>query len=138
MKILILTAALLIASIPGCQTDTGDPGKDARARATNQALAEAGKVLGKVAVQALFSAASQEATGGKVDFQQAASAGLWANVNAADTGAAISRIVSAYSAGKTPATAAAAAKAAGDAVTPEKVSAIAAVISTAAGAPPPK
>lgn len=137
MKPILLLALTLAFTFPGCQTDTGDPKKDARGRATNQALAEAGTVLGKAAVAALFNVASQEASGGKVDFQQAATGALWANVNLADSSAAIHRIVTAYSGGQAPATAEAAAKAAGDNVTPAKVNAIASVISAATGAPPP-
>jgi phosphoribosylformylglycinamidine (FGAM) synthase-like enzyme len=136
VKQLLLFAVLLTLPLSGCQTSTGDPVKDARGRATNQALLEAGKVLGRVAVSALFNAATQEATGETPKFQQAAAGALWANVDAASTSAAISRIVDAYAGGKAPATAEAAAKAAGSNVTPAKVNAIASVISSATGAPP--
>lgn len=139
MKYLALLLALVFT---GCATNSGDAKKDARGRATNQALTEAGNVLGKMAVQALFSVAQQEAGGKGVDFQQAAASGLWMNVDAAQTGASIARIVDAYSGGKMTQTAVAAKQAfqgvQGDESNAAAISEIASVISTAAGAPPSK
>lgn len=127
-------------ALMGCATNTGDAGRDARGRATNQALREAGGVLGRVAVSTLFNVASQELGGNRADFGSAAASGLWSQVNAADSGAAVKRIVDAYSGGRAPKTALAA-KNAFDAVAqderaPDTVNALATVLSTAAGAPP--
>lgn len=129
---------LLVLLLAGCATDTLDVKANARNRAINQALSEAGSVLGRAATQTLFDVARAELSGSKIDYGQAAAAGLWANVNVADTGAAIQRIVSAYSGGKAPQTAAAAAQAVTPTITPETINAVAAVISSAVGAPPAK
>lgn len=133
--LLILPLALLAAS---CETDTGDARKDARGRAANQTMIEAGKVLGKVAAASLMNAAQQEMNGGNVDWGSAASQGLWSNTESIVTSGAVENIVTAWSAGKLPATATAAADAfAGSPAPPDKkTAAIAAVVSTAAGAPP--
>lgn len=140
-----LAIALLAAlSLFGCATNSGNTAKDAKARATNQALTEASSVLGKVAVQTLFNVASQEASGKGVDFQQAAASGLWGNVNAVDTGASVARIVDAYSGNKMTLTAVQAKQTFDEAAQGEgwinaaNVNAIATVISAAAGAPPAK
>lgn len=132
---------LLVATLAfcGCSTDTGDPAKDAKARATNQALAEAGKILGQVATSTLMNVAQQEMSNGKVDFGSAASQGLYTNATNIDISGGISRIISAYSANTLPKTAVQAAAAfvnAPSASPVAKVNAIAAVLSTAAGAPP--
>lgn len=136
------TAILLIiilAFAPGCATNTGDPAKDARGRAANQALVEAAKVLGNVAVATLFNAAQQEMTGGKVDFGSAATQGLYANAPSIFTSGQVERIVAAYSGGQLPQTAVAAATvfaASKSSDSTATANSIAAVISTAAGAPP--
>ncbi len=132
-----VVAFALFLSLSACATTTGDPVKDARGRATNQALVEAGKILGKMATSAIFTAARNEFQGGNADMGDSAAAGLWANVNSADTGAAIKRVVAAYSAGTAPKTASTAQAAAIQAIdqgqpAPEVVNAIATVVSAAA------
>lgn len=135
-----LAAGALIVGImhlSACATDTGDPVKDARGRATNQALVEATKVLGRMAASAIFTTARNELQGGNADMGDSAAAGLWANVNSADTGAAVARVMRAYSGGTVPKTAATASAAATQAIgegkpAPEVVNAIATVVSVAA------
>lgn len=138
---------LLCALFMGCATNTPDAVKNARNAGLNAAgrvaLNEAVKVLGNAAVQTLFSVAQSEASGGKVDWMQSASTGLWSQANIATSSAAISNIVNAFSAGKAAQTAQVAARAGGVALAmgeqPVKVSnALATVISTATGAPPAK
>lgn len=133
MKRYLLLIPLIFLS---CATDTPVVATNARNAAINQALKEAGSVLGRSATQMLFDVARSELSGSKVDYGSAAAAGLWANVNVADTSAAIQRVIQAYSAGKAPQTAKAAAQATAPAITPETVNAVAAVISSAVGAPP--
>lgn len=138
MKSILLPLVLVILAA-SCATNTGDPVKDARGRATNQALAEAGKVLGKVVVAGLMNAAQQEMSGGKVDFGHAATQGLFSTAPTIFSSDQVDRVVQAYAGDKLPTTAKAAAKAfkaAPPSVTDEaKTNAIAQVISTAAGKP---
>lgn len=131
---IILCFALFSA---GCATNTGDPVKDARGRAFNQALIEAGHVLGNVAVASLMNAAQQEMTTGTVDFGHAATQGLFANAPSIFNSGQVDRVVMAYSGSNLPQTAQAAAKAFAQSPMPaqDKANAIAAVISTAAGKP---
>lgn len=138
--IFMLAAGVSALFLSACATNTGDDDRDARGRAANQVMIEAGKVLGKVAASTLMNAAQQEMTGGKVDFGSAASQGLWSNAGSIVDSNAIANVVSAYSAGKLPATASAAAAAfkASKALPNAKAKAIASVVSTAAGAPPAK
>lgn len=131
----ILLIPLIFAS---CATDTPDVAANARNRAINQVLTEAGSILGRTATQTLFNVARSELTGDKVDYGQSAAAGLWANVNAASTASAIQRVIQAYSGEKAPQTAAVAAQVASPAITPEVVDAVASVISAAVGSPPSK
>lgn len=144
MKSIALTITVALA-FAGCSTTTGDATKDARGRATNQALAEAVRVLGSIAVSSLLNIAQQEASGSKVDFASAASAGLWANTGSIVSSGSIERVIGAYSAGKLPQTAQVAATVFASkrqqqiGVSDQQVTnAIATVISTAAGAPPAK
>ncbi len=151
--ILLLAALLTISVIAACSTnrpiDTSDPATNqknaaanARGAAVNQALEEAGKVLGSVAVNSLFAVAQQEISGGKVDLGQAAAVGLWNSTNTILSSNAVGNVIQAYSAASLPKTAAAASNAfaaatSSSATTPPVVTnAIASVISTAAGAPP--
>lgn len=122
----------------GCATNTGDPVKDARGRATNQALVEAAKVLGNFAVVSLQNAAQQEMQNGKVDWGNAATTGLYANSTSILNSGQIERVINAYAGNNLPQTAQAAATAfdSSNANPDAKTQAIAAVISTAAGAPP--
>jgi hypothetical protein len=136
---LVILAALLPAlAFSSCATQTGDRARDARGRATNAALLEAGRVLGKVAVATLYNVAQQEMTGGHADFASAASAGLWSNAGKLLSSAAVERVITAYAADRLPETATAAADAFTVSAAPpaQKTAAIAAVISTAAGSPP--
>ena len=135
MKRYLLLIPLIFSS---CATDTPVAATNARNRAINQVLTEAGSILGRAATQTLFNVARAELTGDKVDYGQAAAAGLWANVDAASTASAIQRVIQAYSGGKAPQTATAAAQAARPAITPETVNAVANVISAAVGTPPAK
>lgn len=131
-------AFLAVMFLSGCSTTTGDAARDARGRATNAALEEATKVLGRVAVNTLANVAQQEMSGGGADFGSAAAAGLWANAGSIVSSEAIAHIIEAYSGKRLPETAAKAAvvfsEGAGEAEV--KAGAIASVISTAAGAPP--
>jgi antitoxin (DNA-binding transcriptional repressor) of toxin-antitoxin stability system len=134
-----LTLAVIFVS--SCATNTGDAKKDARGRAINQTLAEAGSILGRAVVSSLFNIAANEASGGRSDWQQAAVEGLYVNIDVAKSGQAVNRIVTAYSDGKAPETAKAAEKAfveAAETQDPAKVNeAIASVVSAATGAPVP-
>lgn len=134
-----LRLALLMA-LAGCATNSTDPAANARGRAANQALSEAGRVLGSIAVSTLFNVAQQEAAGNKADYASAASAGLWSNAQSIVSSGAIERIINAYSAKRLPATAAVAANVftSASGSNTQAASAIAAVISTAAGFPPAK
>lgn len=140
------TSRLLIASagvflFTGCATNTGDPAKDARGRAANAVLVEAGKVLGKAAVQSLFTAARDEILGGNEDPANAAAHGLWTNMASITLDSSmIKNVIDAYSGANLPTTSATAAYAfSGSNATPsKKAAAIASVISSAAGAPPAK
>lgn len=126
------------AFMVGCATNTGDPVKDARGRATNQALVEAATVLGNFAANSLYAAAQQEMQTGKVDWGNAATTGLYANSTSILNSGQIQRVVNAYTGNNLPQTAQAAATAfnSSNADPNAKTQAIAAVISTAAGAPP--
>lgn len=147
MKLLLLPCLLACLLVTGCATNTADPVKNAHNAGLNSAgkaaLGEAGKVLGRAAVSALFSVAQSELTGSKADFGQAAAQGLWSQAQTGITSDTIFRVTSAFSAGKAKQTAAEAAAAASAAIDggilPTSVaSAIASVISTASGAPPAK
>jgi uncharacterized membrane protein YhaH (DUF805 family) len=140
-----LVALLLMFFATACSTTTSDPAVNARNAGLNaagsQALREAARFIGSAAVAAITSAVQQETSGGKVDYHQAAAAALYANVNAVDTISGAKRIVTAFSAGKATQTATAAARAMAAAQSmgtpaPQAVSAIAATIFTATGAPP--
>lgn len=145
MKLLlhISIAALLCA----CSTTTNDPAKNAHNAGLNAAgkaaLGEAGKVLGRAAVSALFSVAQTELSGGKAEFGQAAVQGLYSQASSGITSETIFNITNAFSAGRAKQTAAEASAAASGALDsgkpPTQVAmAIASVISTATGAPPAK
>lgn len=145
MKLLlhISLAALLCA----CSTTTNDPAKNAHNAGLNAAgkvaLSEAGKVLGRAAVSALFSVAQTELSGGKADFGQAAVQGLYSSASSGITSDDIFNITNAFSAGKAKQTAAEAAAAASVSLDSGKppaqvATAIASVIATATGAPPAK
>jgi hypothetical protein len=138
-----IAVVLVLTLLPGCSTT--DPATKAGLSAAGKvALQDAAQYLGSAATQALFSVAQQELSGGKADFGQAAAAGLWSQVDSQTTGKVVGDIVTAYSAGKATQTAQAAANAASHAVSPAGgqqdglavTRAIAAVISTATGAPP--
>lgn len=133
---------LLLWLLNGCATNTGDPVKDAHGKATNQALADAAKVLGQVGMSILFNTAKQELSGGKVDFGSAASQGLWQNIDVIGTAQEARSIALTWSGGNAPKTAAAVQRVfqsvAADERAPVIVNAVAQVISTAAGAPPKK
>lgn len=141
----LVALCFAMLALAGCSTTTPDPAKNARNAGRNaaakQALVESAKILGDVAVSSLLNVAQQELGGRNADFGQAAAAGVWSNVNSEAIGSAIGKTVQAYSAGKAQATAVAAKTiadrtlAAGQPA-PAVVNAIAAVISTAAGAPP--
>lgn len=126
----IVAVVLILCS---CATNTGDAKKDARGRAVNQTLREAGKILGNTAVAILFNAAKSEATDEVVDYQHAAVAGLYANMDLTTGASAVKRIVDAYSGGKAPDTAKAAEKAFAESILSpeERVDAIAKVITEA-------
>ena len=131
-----LPLALLgaVVLLQACATTTGDAAKDARGRATNAALLEAGKVLGRVAVSSLMNVAQQEMSGGRADYGHAVSQGLWANAGTIIDSHAIANVVEAYSGKKLPDTANEAADAFRESLASpkEKSEAIAAVISAAA------
>ena len=131
---LLIVSSFFLCS---CATNTGDPTKDARGRATNQALVEAAKVLGNVAVSSLFNAAQQEMGSGKVDWGNAATQGLYTNSTSIFNSDQITNVMNAYAGNQLPSTAQAAASAfdASNASPITKSQAIAAVISTAAGSP---
>lgn len=144
---LLIFLVLILTLFVGCATNTADPVKNAHNAGLNAAgkaaLGEAGKVLGRAAVSALFSVAQTELTGGKADFGQAAAQGLWSQAQTGITETTIFNITTAFSAGKATQTAFESAAAASVAIDggkdPAKVaSAIASVISTASGAPPAK
>ena len=144
---LALAAGALLL-LPACSTTTPSPVVNARNAGLNAAgkaaLADAAQFLGTVGTQMLFAAAKAEATGGAADFQHAAAAGLYAQVNSQTVAAVVEDVVRSFSAGKAMKTAEAAANAAAFAGSPAGgehdgvaiTRAIAAVISTAAGAPP--
>lgn len=134
-----LTVTLATVILTACATTTGDAGKDARGRATNAALSEAGKVLGKIAVASLYNVAQQHITGQNVDFTQAATAGLWSQSTNILSGTAVANVINAYSGNQVPDAVVNEAVDAfrTSAASPEaRVAAIASVISTATGAPP--
>lgn len=136
-----IVLCVLLMLCTSCATNTGDAAKDSRGRATNAALTYAGKFLGRAAVSALMTVASDEIGGRKADYGSAAASGLWASVNAADTAEAVHGIVSAYSGNKAPETAKASASVFQRAVAAGQdarkvIAAIATVVSTASGAPP--
>lgn len=95
----------LLCLLSSCATTTGDASKDARGRATNAALAEAAKVLGRVAVNSLTTVAKQEMSGGTADYGHAVSQGLWAEAGSIVNSHAIANVVEAYSGKKLPDTA---------------------------------
>lgn len=139
--VLILTSICLL----GCSTTTNDPAKNAKNAGINAAgsaaLREAGKVLGRVAVQSLVATAQGELTGKKVDLLSSAASGLWSQANSGTTSEAIGNITAAYTAGKAKQTASTAAAVAAPAIAQGKnpstvANAIASVLSTVAGAPP--
>jgi hypothetical protein len=134
-----VAVALLLPALffNGCATNTGDPAKDARGRAVNQALVEAGQVLGSVAVSTLMNAAQQEMTSSSVDWGHAATQGVFANSTSIFNSGQVDRVVMAFSGSNLPQTAQAASAAFASSAAPaqDKANAIAAVISTAAGKP---
>jgi hypothetical protein len=129
---------LLCGLLGGCATNTGDPVKDARGRATNQALVEAARVLGSVATASLYNAAQQEMQNGKVNWGNAATTGLYNNSASIFNSDQVDRVISAYAGSNLPKTTTAAVSAFNSTnASPEaKTQAIASIISTAAGAPP--
>jgi len=131
----ILIGALLL--LQGCATTTGDATKDARGRATNAALLEAGKVLGWVAVASLMNVAQQEMSGGKADYGHAVSQGLWSNAGNIIDSHAIANVITAYSGDRLDKTSNEAADVFRTSTAPPavKADAIAAVISAAASKP---
>lgn len=131
----VLLGVLLL--LQGCATTTGDATKDARARATNAALLEAGKVLGRVAVSSLMNVAQQEMRGGQADYGHAVSHGIWSNAGTIIDSHAIANVVEAYSGRKLSNTANEAADVFRASLAPPaaKADAIAAVISAAASKP---
>lgn len=135
---LLVLAAIMTPLLPGCATNTGDAGKDARARATNAFLSHAGDVLGRAAVNTLFAVAKAEAQGAGAEWQDAAAAGLWSSVGEIASSETVEAIIDAYSGRNLPATASAAATAfeKSNATPAAKANAIAGVLSTAVDAPP--
>lgn len=141
-----LIAILLVLMLFGCSTTTSDLATNERNAGLNaagtQALNDAAEVLGNAAVSALFTVAQSEAKGKGADFMNAASQGLYTQVNYTTTAADVANIVNAFSAGKASQTAKQAAKAAAPILSTHDsppllaVNAIAAVIATAAGSPP--
>lgn len=141
------TPILLLATIGLCACSTTTPNAATNARnaglnaAGTAALNDAAKIVGDAAMATVFSVAQSELSGGKVDFGQAAVAGLYSQ--APSVGTLVYDTVNSFSAGKAKQTAAAAAKAADAALAngadPSKIApALAAIISTATGAPPAK
>lgn len=147
MKTKIALLLALAIGLCACSTTTPDPAKNARNAGLNAAgtaaLNDAAKIIGSAAMASLFNVANSELSGGKVDYGQAAVAGLYSQVNGANVSSLVYDTVNAFSGGKAKQTAAAAAKAASSALAngadPTKIApALAEVISTATGAPPAK
>lgn len=147
MKLFLTLTIVIAALIPGCSTSTDNPETNARNAGINaagqQALSEAGKVLGKVAVQTLLSVVQGEATGQKADYVQSAANGLLTQVDANTVSSAFTNITNAFAAGKAQQTAKTVGTIASTALAngqspPKVANALAAVMFTATGAPPAK
>lgn len=145
MKSLLLIC--LTIGLCACSTTTSNPATNIRNAGLNAAgtaaLNTGAKVLGNALTSYLFSVAQGELSGGKVNYGQAAVQGLYTQVNSANVDSLVFDTINAYSAGKAKQTALIAQQAANTALAngadPSKIApAIAAVISTATGAPPAK
>lgn len=135
---LLLVAAISLAA---CSTTGPDETVNARNRTANKVLAGAAKILGQLAVNTLLDTTQSEIkTTSDKNMASSAAQGVWSQAANWATGKAIELAVNAFSARELPKTAkmASAAFNASPAPPAQKANAIAAVISTAAGAPPPK
>lgn len=140
-------AALILSACSSCSTTTKDPAANERNAGMNAAgsavLKDAGSILGSLVVGAIVQKAQSEIGGNQsnADLAHSAAGAVWSQVNSQNIGSAIHDSISAFSAGKLKQTAIEAQKGADQALakgkSPEKVqNAVAAVISTVAGAPP--
>lgn len=143
IKLLLLAAISIF--VAACQTTVDDVGKkhsDLTPQA-KQVLVNAAKVIGPAIVDTLFSVAQQELSGGKVTAPYIGftiSDSLWRNIGNVSDSADVSSIILNSANYQVPALAKSAATAFAKSSNSDptaKANAIAAVISTAAGAPPP-
>lgn len=105
VALLLLPAFLLTACL---STDTGNLTHDRRNAVANVLLQKAARVLGQVAVSTLTAAASQEMSGGKVDWQHDAAQAAWTQAPSIVTSDDLERILAAATLNHTPLTVAAA------------------------------
>ena len=131
-RLLLLSAVALLAVLPGCSTDTGDPRKDRIGRVTNALLADVAKSVGKAAFDELTSLGDNPNPG------HSAAQGLWtdglakASVSLINSNT-LSDLVTAWSGHEMPATADAV-SAAFSAAAPATLADQKTLISTIAGA----
>ena len=103
-KVLVpVVAALLLPVLffAGCDTlPTGNPSKDRRNRVANALLQIGAKSLGTFAVHTLQAVVSEQRTGAKIDFADAAAQGAWASARTVLTSADVERVINAWSGDK--------------------------------------
>jgi hypothetical protein len=110
MKTLRLFALATAIAVAGClSTDTGNLSRDRRNGVANVLLTKAAKILGQVAVTTLANAASQEMSGGKVDWQASASQAAWQQAPSIVTSQDLADVLAAATLNHIPNTVAAAA-----------------------------
>ena len=107
---LLLPVLLPMLFLAGCDTlPTGNPTKDRRNRVANALLQIGAKSLGTFAVNTLQAVVSEQMTGAKIDFADAAAQGAWASATTVMTSADVERVINAWSGDKLPEVATAAA-----------------------------
>ena len=127
MKYLALLALLLTS----CATDTGNAEKDRRGRTANAVLETAVRAIGRFSVSAIQNAVAQKMSGADVDWNAAASQGLWTTAPTLVSSADVNRAVEAWAGPQAPAIKSAIAPQLAAAQSPEQVQAVA--VSAAAG-----
>lgn len=121
MKTLLLPF-LLLAS---CATDTGNVQKDQAGRVTNAVLAVGAKAIGAFAMSTISNAVAQQAGGKNVNWNAAASQGLWSAAPTLLSSDDVNNVISAWAGPAAPVITKAVAPALATATTPAQVQAVA-------------
>lgn len=96
---------LFYLCLTGClSTNTGNISTDRRHGIENVLMTKAAKVIGQFGVTALSSAASQEMSGGRVDWQSTLASSAWAQANTIFTAQDFRDVMNAATMGEIPKT----------------------------------